>query len=216
MSTDLPTTTAIQKYEPFSKNPFTNSLLKDRSYTHHTRDPTPNLDPNTATTTPTSWQEMQDGNPFFRVTCCCSSAVQATLFLSRTPTQSRTPSTEAEAEAEAEGHLLLHVGPGITGQTGIAHGGFLATALDEVCGNLVAVAGLDGGCGMFTAQLGVVYRRPVFVPEGGTVIVATARVVGVEGRKVFIEGVVRDGDGVVCTTAEAVFVRKRAGDSAVL
>ncbi|KAL4903770.1 HotDog domain-containing protein [Aspergillus multicolor] len=219
MSTDPLQKPNSQEYEPFWQTPLTHSLLKDPSYTiHH-----PTADPKT--TNPPS-QEKQDagGNPFFRRTCNSEFAVRHTLFLSRTHTRIRTRTqppiaqsfngAEAEAEADpgvhAEGRLLLHLGPGVTGQSGIAHGGFLATVLDEVCGNLVAVARLDGGLGMFTASLGLTYKRPVFVGHEGTVVVASARVVRVEGRKVFIEGVIRDVDGVECTAAEAIFVRKRA------
>lgn len=43
----------------------------------------------------------------------------------------------------------------------------------------------------------------------GTVIVATAKLEKIEGRKVFIEAVIRNEDGEVCTTAEVIFVKKR-------
>ncbi|KAL4958331.1 HotDog domain-containing protein [Aspergillus filifer] len=123
-------------------------------------------------------------------------AVLSTLFISR-------PSPKIS------GHLLIHCGTGITGQNSIAHGGFLATCLDEVCGNLISAEGVDGGLGMFTVQLNVTYQAPVFVDEvGGSVIVASAIVERVEGRKVFVSAVVRDSKGEVCTLGEAVFVKK--------
>ncbi|KAL4962550.1 PaaI family thioesterase [Aspergillus stella-maris] len=124
-------------------------------------------------------------------------AILLTLFLSR-------PLPKPSA------HLLLHVGTGVTGQNAIAHGGFLATCLDEVCGNLISAEGVDGGLGMFTVQLDVKYQAPVFIDEGaGSVIVASAEVERVEGRKVFVEACVRDKDGVICTRGEAVFVKKK-------
>ncbi|KAL4920734.1 hypothetical protein BDW62DRAFT_198619 [Aspergillus aurantiobrunneus] len=188
--------------KPFLTTPLTKSLLTDASYT---------LFP--ASAQYTFW------DPYFRLAGHTHSAVLHTSFLFReTPTP--------------EGHLLIHCGPGVCGQPGIAHGGFLATVVDEVCGNLISCTRLDEGLGMFTVSLGVGYRRPVFVrdaasttaadgddgaggreqKEEGTVIVATARLERVEGRKVFIEAVIRDAGGEVCTTAEAIFVkRRRAG-----
>ncbi|KAL4885159.1 hypothetical protein BJY04DRAFT_180296 [Aspergillus karnatakaensis] len=75
---------------------------------------------------------------------------------------------------------------------------------------------------MFTVHLGIGYRRAVVVPESvadgegkgvgkgkGTVIMATARLSRVEGRKVFIDGEIRDMSGEVCTTVEAIFVKKK-------
>ncbi|KAL4800334.1 HotDog domain-containing protein [Aspergillus venezuelensis] len=150
-------------------------------------------------------------NPFFNITARTPSpsntasktssnsppAVLQTLFLSR-------------PLPKPQGHLLLHVGTGITGQNAIAHGGFLATCLDEVCGNLISAEGVDGGLGMFTVQLDVKYQVPVFIDEGeGSVIVASAKVERIEGRKVFVNACVRDKDGVVCTRGEAVFVKKK-------
>jgi acyl-coenzyme A thioesterase PaaI-like protein len=149
-------------------------------------------------------------DPFFTLTTRPpTTAVYDTIFLHRThPTP--------------VGHMLLHIGPGVNGQIGIAFGGFLATVLDEVCATLIDVCDLDGGRGMYTVYLGVGFKRAVLVPEieqgkegkegegRGTVILATARLKRVEGRKVFIEGEIRDMDGEVCTTAEAVFVKKGA------
>lgn len=111
--------------------------------------------------------------------------------------------------------------------------------MDEVSGNLISVTGLDEGLGMFTVKLALGYKRPVFVggttglsgggngsiggggtggmdPEelrmgtgAGTVIVATAKLEKIEGRKVFIEAAIRNEEGEVCTTAEVIFVKKR-------
>ncbi|KAL4873992.1 HotDog domain-containing protein [Aspergillus spectabilis] len=167
--------------------------------------------PYTISSTLSTTPHITPRDPFFTLTTKPPSpAVHDTLFLHRT---SPTPI----------GHMLLHIGPGVNGQIGIAHGGFLATVLDEVCGTLIDVAGLDGGRGMFTVYLGVGYKRAVLVPEvekdkegsegdggKGTVILATARLKRVEGRKVFVEGEIRDMAGEVCTTVEAVFVKKGA------
>ncbi|KAL4738437.1 HotDog domain-containing protein [Aspergillus similis] len=209
----------MQTLEPFLANPLATSILRDPPYTVYALgNPNPGLDLNrnliSNSIDPVTFKEKQevDVNPFFRITNHSGTAVLQTVFLTGRPKAKQTQVSVAEAKTKIEGHLLLHVGRGITGQTGIAHGGFLATVMDEVCGNLIAAANLDEGLGMFTARLSLGYKRPVLVPEDerGTVIVASARVERVEGRKMFIEGTVRDENGVVCTTAEAVFVRKRA------
>ncbi|KAL2868070.1 PaaI family thioesterase [Aspergillus lucknowensis] len=175
----------------FHTHPVTASILSDPSYTR----------------VPTVTKHHHD--PFFRRAGRTNSAVLHWAFLYRA-----TPHPP-------EGHLLLHVGHGVCGQSGIAHGGFLATVMDEVCGNLIDSVKLDEGLGMVTAALNVGYKRAVMVEgfdletgEGigsgeGNVIIATARLDRVEGRKVFIEAVIRDEKGEVCTTAQAIFVKKK-------
>lgn len=195
----------------FNKTPITSTLVTDPSYK-----PLPQS------------SVSRYGDPFFRITAHTPSAVLDTHFLYR-------------ATPNPEGHLLIHCGSGITGQNGIAHGGFLATVMDEVSGTLISVTGLDEGLGMFTVKLALGYKRPVFVrgttslsgggswsigagggtggmdaeeelrmgTGAGTVIVATAKLEKIEGRKVFIEAVIRNEDGEVCTTAEVIFVKKR-------
>jgi acyl-coenzyme A thioesterase PaaI-like protein len=92
------------------------------------------------------------------------------------------------------------------GQYPISHGGFLAAVLDEVCGRVLGMNRLDKGQGMKTAYLNVSYRKPVVVPG---VILATARLVKTEGRKMFVNAAIKDASGDACTTAESLFVRSR-------
>ncbi|KAL2843300.1 HotDog domain-containing protein [Aspergillus pseudoustus] len=147
-------------------------------------------------------------DPFFRRAARTNSAVLKSAFIFR-------------ALPNPEGHLFLQVGHGVCGQSGVAHGGFLATVMDEVSGNLIASARLDEGLGMYTAALNMGYKRPVLVEgydlvtgEGngdgrGSVVTATARLGRVEGRKVFMAAEIRDESGELCTTAELVFVKKK-------
>lgn len=60
----------------------------------------------------------------------------------------------------AQGYLLMELGAAVSGQHGIAHGGFLATIIDEVTGGLINASELDNGYGIFTATLDVSYHRP--------------------------------------------------------
>ncbi|KAL2794730.1 hypothetical protein BJX66DRAFT_303381 [Aspergillus keveii] len=93
------------------------------------------------------------------------------LYLYRTsppspPSQSPT-APNSNSNPSPEGHLMVHIGPGVCGQSGIAHGGFLTTVMDEVCGTLIPWTGLDNGLGMFTVSLKLEYKAPVYVPEKG-------------------------------------------------
>lgn len=80
------------------------------------------------------------------------------------------------------------------GAPGLAHGGVLASALDEALGSLAWLLLQPA----VTARLEVDYVRPV--PVGRTVVI-DARCTGVAGRKIYVEGVGRldaaDGDVVV-------------------
>jgi len=87
------------------------------------------------------------------------------------------------------------------GAPGLAHGGILATALDEILGSLSWL--LDGP--IVTGRLEVDYRRPVPV---GRDLHIDAEVVGVKGRKVFTRAVGRldDPDGPLAVTAAALLI----------
>ena len=120
--------------------------------------------------------------------------------------------------------LLLSLGDGLNGQPGLAHGGMIATLLDEAMAILIAVnqdpersrlaadIGLDGGPGtkgkVVTAGLNVRFLKPLDTPI--TVLVRT-RLNGVEGRKLKIGGSVEGEGGAVFATAESVWVQMRGG-----
>ncbi|CEL00571.1 hypothetical protein ASPCAL00170 [Aspergillus calidoustus] len=192
----------------FTTHPLTAPLLSDPTYNIlHTTNP-PFL------------------NPLLASVARSPTAIRHTLYLYRTGTSSPLPpssqsspspqqplssSPRLASNSGPEGHLMVHIGPGVCGQAGIAHGGFLATVMDEVCGTLIPWTGFDNGMGMFTISLKLEYKAPVYVPEEGAVILASVRVERVEGRRMFFGAVLRDANGNVCTTAEAVFVRKRGG-----
>ena len=111
-------------------------------------------------------------------------------------------------------HLRITAGSGIAvtgeftvtehhqGAPGLAHGGLLTVAVDEVLGSLNWL--LAGPA--VTGRLEVDFRRPVPV---GTVLHIDAEVLGVKGRKVFTRAVGRlDGpDGQIAISAAALFVQ---------
>jgi acyl-coenzyme A thioesterase PaaI-like protein len=85
------------------------------------------------------------------------------------------------------------------GAPGFAHGGAVATALDDTLGTLLVVLGQPG----VTARLEVNYRRPAFL---GRRFRLEAEVERVEGRKIHMAALMRD-DGEVVADARALFIQ---------
>ncbi|GFF93635.1 alpha-1,3/1,6-mannosyltransferase alg-2, partial [Aspergillus lentulus] len=144
---------------------------------------------------------------FFHSTLRTNNSILKSIFIyqpahPRTSSDSNDTDTRAatnphpqEQERKRErGYLLLHLGAGVSGQPDIAHGGFLATVLDQVTGTLIRASGLDRGRGAVTVYLNVNYQAPVKVPG---VVVARAEIGRVEGRKIFVVGeiFVAEADG---------------------
>ena len=108
-------------------------------------------------------------------------------------------------------HLVLHVAgdtcwteltllPEFCGWEGIAHGGIVATVLDEVMG--WALAGADAWG--FTAKMSIEYRRPVLV---GARIRGEGRLVKRRRRLLTLTGRLLDvSTGEVLATAEALYM----------
>ncbi|RJE21033.1 Thioesterase superfamily [Aspergillus sclerotialis] len=137
-------------------------------------------------------------NALFNETLSLNNGILKSLFIIKR--------LQVNGAAAHEGHLFLDLGKGITGQKGVAHGGFLSAVMDQVTGALLGNVGIDGGKGMWTVALNVAYRNPVFVPS---VVIVTAKVGKIEGRKIWVHGEIEDLDRNICTTAEVIFVVKR-------
>jgi acyl-coenzyme A thioesterase PaaI-like protein len=106
---------------------------------------------------------------------------------------------------------LQYLGPALCGHPGIVHGGLLATLLDEglarccfpALPNKVAV----------TASLKIEYKRPCMA---GQIVVLRAETTRVEGRKAWVTGRLctlpkegEEGEGIVLTEGEALFIEPR-------
>ncbi|NBM18754.1 PaaI family thioesterase [Streptomyces sp. GC420] len=110
-------------------------------------------------------------------------------------------------------HLMARAGEGVTvtaeftvqpahqGAPGLAHGGVLATALDETLGALSWLLRVIA----VTGRLETDYVRPVPV---GTVLHLQSEVTAVDGRKIYSTATGRIGgpDGPVAIRADALFV----------
>jgi acyl-coenzyme A thioesterase PaaI-like protein len=89
------------------------------------------------------------------------------------------------------------------GAPGLAHGGVLTTALDEVLGSLNWLLGVPA----VTARLAVDFRRPVPVTSN---LHIHAWITGQVGRKIFTEAkgsLDSSGDVILAVQATAVFVQ---------
>ncbi|MCD0452328.1 PaaI family thioesterase [Actinocorallia sp. API 0066] len=98
-------------------------------------------------------------------------------------------------------HGHFHVGDKHQGAPGLAHGGLLATAMDEILGT----AAWSLGRMAVTGRLETDYKIPV--PVGATVHLK-AWCTGVEGRKIYLrsEGRLNTPDGPVAVAAAALFI----------
>ncbi len=85
------------------------------------------------------------------------------------------------------------------GAPGFAHGGMVATALDDLLGTLLLVLRRPA----VTARLEVDYRRPVLL---GAELSLEGWVEEIEGRKLHLRGELRDGDGTLVAEARALFL----------
>jgi acyl-coenzyme A thioesterase PaaI-like protein len=88
------------------------------------------------------------------------------------------------------------------GAPGFAHGGALATALDDALGTVLVVIGMPG----VTARLEVDYRRPALL---GREFVVEAWLEREDGRKIHMAAELRDGDNVIAE-ARALFLQVEA------
>ena len=87
-----------------------------------------------------------------------------------------------------------------SGAPGIAHGGAVATVVDDVLGFLLFVAKIAG----VTRHLEVEYLKPVLI---GVPYVVRARIDSRDGRKLWVSCACTAPDGTVTFTAKALFLQ---------
>ncbi len=92
----------------------------------------------------------------------------------------------------------VRFGSAYEGPPGHVHGGFVAAAFDEVLGFVQSTTGQPGMTGTLTIR----YRKPTPL---NTDLRFEATVVRVEGRKIFAEGRLYNGD-VLTAEAEGIFI----------
>jgi Thioesterase superfamily len=125
------------------------------------------------------------------------------------PLPSLTPYTPTTVKPDTFGQLwtLYLLGPGAEGgQPGVAHGGCISALLDEQASALMrawAAAGVEG-----MVYCNVRYHGSIRVPG---VVLCKASKARVEGRKVWVEMTVEDGEGRVVVRGEVLFVNDERG-----
>ena len=77
----------------------------------------------------------------------------------------------------------------------------MATLLDEVMGTPVYV---QWAIGCVTGELAVKYERPLPIPG---VVLGRAWLEKIDGRKVWIRGLLEDGNGLVFATGQSLFIK---------
>lgn len=105
---------------------------------------------------------------------------------------------------DEDGNLAAKVyfGPNCEGPPGHAHGGSVASVLDETMGGNCWLHGYAALAGTLTIR----YRAPFPLR---TVATVRSRVTKVEGRKVFAEGTIHGADGKLHAEGEGIFVVMR-------
>jgi acyl-coenzyme A thioesterase PaaI-like protein len=168
--------------KPFSDQPWCLSILRDPAYT---------IIP--------LHDKHYEADPFFHKTLHTPCTIRKSIFM-------QSALNDLMSFQPDEFLMLLDVGEDIVGQTGLCHGGFLATIMDEVTGRLLSANSLDRGSSPYTVLLTVTFKSPVYAPG---IILATAKMGRVEGRKMFLEATIQNNQRVIYATADALFVRKK-------
>ena len=106
---------------------------------------------------------------------------------------------------EDDGVIVATVtfGQAYEGPPGCVHGGYVAAAFDELLGATQSLSGAPGMTGTLTIR----YESPTPLQRP---LRLEGRLVGVEGRKIFVEGACYDGDRLTAT-AKGTFISMRPG-----
>lgn len=107
----------------------------------------------------------------------------------------------------AEDHSVvcfMEIAPGFEGPPGYAHGGIIATLLDEAMSKSVRARGLTA----MTRSMQVDYRRPVPV---GKALRMEGRLLESQERRHATEARILDADGTILASATGVFAEVRPG-----
>ncbi|KAI1092996.1 Thioesterase/thiol ester dehydrase-isomerase [Rostrohypoxylon terebratum] len=120
--------------------------------------------------------------------------------------------------------LVLELRDGVRGFNGTVHGGLICAIMDEAMGSLLVVndnlirqakakgsipADAPGFTAAVTASINVKYRKPIPTPQ---IVVATASLDRVEGRKMYMHVVVKDQNEQECASCDGMFISISKGN----
>ncbi|OAP54907.1 hypothetical protein AYL99_10607 [Fonsecaea erecta] len=116
--------------------------------------------------------------------------------------------TDPDPDPDRRGEVrrFYTFGTGMNAHPDTLHGGVIATILDSTMGNVIGQQ-LRHRAATFTVALNVTYRKPVRTP--GT-IMARSWITKVDGRKVWVHGVIEDGHGNVHAEADGMWLGPKA------
>ena len=161
-----------------------------------------------------TWVLRLLNDPAFRLVPTPSRYVKSTnedaLFGStlRTPSTIRTCIStynfaDSSSAATKEVQMIVLLESGLDSFPGTTHGGIVAVLLDEVMGILITLIRYDYHT--VTAYLNVNFRR--VLRTGGPPALCKAKLIREEGRKVWIDGTIEDGEGVVYAEGSGLFIK---------
>jgi acyl-coenzyme A thioesterase PaaI-like protein len=95
---------------------------------------------------------------------------------------------------------IIKFGESLNGHKGIVHGGISSLVIDNTFGWLFMSCNLPSA---FTANLNINYKSPVYA---NTIVVLTANLIKVDGRKLFMEATMEDCEGKQLVNATTLFI----------
>ena len=102
--------------------------------------------------------------------------------------------------------MLFSLGSGVNSIAGVCHGSIVTLMLDETFGQLMTH--FFERDELITADLRVSFKRPLRTP---VVVLCTARIEEEpEGRKTWMNGDIRDGNGTVFAEGKSLYLRRKA------
>jgi acyl-coenzyme A thioesterase PaaI-like protein len=150
-------------------------------------------------------QKASTEDAFFSETLQTKNTIAASLTFYTRPT--------SDTERINNLNVLMTLGYAVNGYPQVAHGGLVATIMDESMGLLLHVNRPRGSVpwigNTVTAYLNVSYVKAV--PTPATILVST-ELKEVAGRKYFTRATVKDASGEVLAKAEALFIGVKRTD----
>ena len=122
-------------------------------------------------------------------------------------TLARKPASPDDAIKEVR--ILMSLGSGLNGPANVLHGGVSATLMDEAIAVLSCSNKSRSDCpaayagNLLTAHLNVDFVKPVTTPQ---IVLVMAVYRKIEGRKVFMDLAMKDGNGVMLAAAQSLAI----------
>ncbi|KAI1813547.1 HotDog domain-containing protein [Poronia punctata] len=167
------------------------------------------------------------GDQLFRTSLNTETTVPGYIGLYQSPFSSGTTTTLLPSSGSFlidTVHLLFNLQPGLNGFNGTTHGGLIAALMDEAMGSLLFMnsrvqedmrrRGMEvpgtvvdlSETQIMTANMNIKFMRPIKTPQ---VVMATATLNKIEGRKFFLGYDVRNGEGKEFAIGEGMWISLR-------